>query len=115
MRESVLYSRDLLYPTENLSEPGSIHVEVLKPSVKAKIPVIVECKTSHSPIKYLNSIVRIMQSDIFDRIFVDIVSAVSLYIKVDEEILSEFEGSRYVLVIFNDGKADYIGVDVVEN
>lgn len=114
MDYKALFERDLLYPTENLYEPGSVHVEVLSPNKKARIPVIIEGKTSHSPLKYIDSILRIMQSDIFDRIFVDIKKNTDLYIKASRDLVEEAGSKRYIAVIFNNEGVEYKGTDKIE-
>jgi hypothetical protein len=110
----ILYERDLLYPTENLSEPGCVHVEVMNPDIKARIPIVIESKTVHSPVNYIDSIIRIMQSDIFDRVFVDIKSRASIYIRSSKESGDEYAGKRYTRVTFNNDSVEFTGVDEIE-
>lgn len=112
MTGSALYSRDLLYITDNIYEPGSVHIEILSPSAKGKMHVLIESKTSHSPIKYMDSIIGIMQTDIFDRIHIDVKSNLSLYISVkdDEELKKQSGGNPYIKVIFNGDDISYKGV-----
>ncbi|MCX7921292.1 MAG: hypothetical protein N3B21_04610 [Clostridia bacterium] len=114
MSKSIVFVRDLLYPTDNISEPGCIHVEVLNPTKKGKIPVVIENKTPHSPIRHFESIVGIMKSDIFDKINVDIKVNVDLYISVTPEIGSELADSKYVRVDFAGDKVEYSSVDDIE-
>lgn len=113
MKESLL-SRDLLYPTENLYEPGSVHIEVLSPDKKDRIPIIIEEKSAHSPIKYIDSIIRIMQADVFDRILVDLKKNASIYIKTNNELKKEYGGSKYLLVTANGGKIEFRGMNDIE-
>lgn len=111
---SIMYERDLLYPTENVYEPGSVHVKVLNPTSRGKIPVIVESRTQHSVIKHLDAVVRIMQTDIFDRILVDIKKNVSLYIEPGESDSGELKGKRYFYVKFEGDNTEYKAVDALE-
>jgi len=85
MSKEVLFEKDMLYPTDNNLEPGCIHIQVLSPDNNAKIPVVIEDKSGHSPIKYIDSIARLMQTDIFDRILVDINKHVDIYIKSQQQ------------------------------
>lgn len=85
MMTDVLFEKDMLYPTDNSIEPGCIHIRVLSPDNSNKLPVLIEDKSNHSPMKYIDSIIRLMQTDIFDRILVDIKKNVDLYIKADTE------------------------------
>ena len=70
--ENAMFERDLLYPTENPLEPGSIHIVVYKPDSNGRLPIVIEPKTEPLPIQYVNVILSIMQADIFDRIHMDV-------------------------------------------
>jgi hypothetical protein len=85
MNAEILFEKDMLYPTDSSIEPGCIHIQVLSPNNDAKIPVIIEDKSNHSPLKYIDSILRLMQTDIFDRILVDIKKSVEIFIKSDQQ------------------------------
>lgn len=114
MNSSALFERDMLYPTGNLNEPGSIHVQVLNPNSDAKIPVIIEGKTSHSPLEYIDVIVRIMQTEIFDRIFIDIKKNVNIYISNENMKIAEAEGKSFLMVIYELNGFSYKGTDNLE-
>lgn len=114
MNTEILYERDMLYPTMNINEPGSVHVQIHNPNKFARIPVIIESKTNHSPVKYIDSIMRIMQSDIFDRIFIDMKKTVDIYIKDCSEASAGFGGKSFIKVTFDGEKQGYEGVDTVE-
>ena len=114
MKNEALFERDMLYPTGNINEPGSIHIQVLSPNQNARIPVVIESKTTHSPLEYLDSIIRIMQTDIFDRIFVDIRKNVILYFKVGKELKDKSNSKPYLKVIHNGTAFESSGADKVE-
>lgn len=116
MGNNVLYTRDLLYPTDTIYEPGSVHVEILNPTKQGKMPVVIESRTSHSPIDYIDSIISIMQSDIFDRIHINIKNNVSLYIKVgdNDELAQKYGSRKFIGLTFNDGSINYKGLDEIE-
>lgn len=114
MDKIVVYERDLLYPTDNMFEPGSIHVEMLQPNKKGSMPVLIESRTAHSPKKYIDSIIRIMQSDIFDRIHIDVKHNLNLYIKTNDVIRQEEDCKEYILVVFHGDKIEFKGVDNIE-
>lgn len=84
MNSEVLFEKDMLYPTDSSIEPGSIHIRVLSPDNRSRIPVLIQAKSSHPPMKYIDSIIRLMQTDIFDRIFVDIKKNVEIYVLPDQ-------------------------------
>ncbi len=110
MNTELLFEKDMLYPTDNSIEPGCIHIQVLSPDNDAKIPVIIENKSSHSPLKYIDSIIRLMQTDIFDRILVDIKKNVDIYIKSEKQALEPGK-SAYIRVCL---AGDKIGSKAVE-
>ncbi|MDP4092703.1 MAG: hypothetical protein Q8920_05010 [Bacillota bacterium] len=116
MSANILYSRDLLYITENLFEPGSVHMEVLGPTGKGKMPVIIETKTSHSPVKYMDTIIRSMQTDIFDRININVKKNINLYIdaKDNSELLAQYDNSRYIKAEFDGDHIKYSGVNNID-
>jgi len=114
MPKNILFKKDLLYPTENLFEPGSIHIEIMHPDKKGRMPVIIESKSGHSPIKYIDNIIRIMQGDIFDRILINIKGNVDLYIKASDEMKKEYGGKKYILVVFDGDMPSYKGTDGLE-
>ena len=111
MSSNILFERDILYPTDNSNNPGSIHIQIFDPDTNNKIPVIIEAKTDHSPLKYIDSIVRIMQSDIFDRIFIDIRKNVDIYIEAASEKASEYGSHSHIKISFTGDGIEYMGVD----
>ena len=91
-----MFERDLLYPTDNALEPGSVHVSVLNPDIEGRLPVLISSKTEHNPIDYIDALIDIIQVDIFDRIRIDIrESGVFFFEKGD---------NSYTKLIFKDGK-----------
>ncbi len=112
MSTSILFERDILYPTDYSNNPGSVHIKVYSPDQNIKIPVVIEAKNSHSPLEHIDSIVRIMQSDIFDRIFIDIRKNVDIYIESTAETAAEYGNHSHIkLRFFGDG-VEYEGVDL---
>jgi hypothetical protein len=114
MEMTVVYERDLLYPTDNVNDPGCIHIEVLSPNKNGKMPVLIESKTTHSPVKYINAIIRIMQMDIFDRIHIEVKDSAKLFIKANDELKKDFQNKKYIKVIVNNDKFEYFGIDELE-
>ncbi len=114
MDNKVMYERDILFPTENKYEPGIIHVKILSPTKKGSMPVIIECKTDHSPILNINSIIQIMQGEIFDRINISVKDNISLYIKIPDCLKGEYPDEKYVFVVFNGTDMGYKGIDEIE-
>lgn len=84
-----MFERDLLYPTDVPYEPGSVHIRVFAPESDGRMPVHVEAKTEHNPLHHLDEIVNIMQSDIFDRIRMDIRKSGTIYLhpRVGEDVV----------------------------
>jgi hypothetical protein len=112
MKSDLLFERDMLYPTDNVIEPGCIHAQVFGPDTDAKLPVVLEAKTAHSPLKYMDNIIRIMQSEIFDRIFIDVRKSVDIYIKATNLQISDFDNHSHVKVDLNGDKPKFIGIDL---
>jgi len=111
MSKDVMYERDLLYPTENLYEPGSVHIKLLNPGKDSKLPLIIECKTSHSPIKYMKAILKVVQCDVFDRINLDIRNNTRILLKACEELKNDYKGFEYIEVGFSGEKAEFRGTN----
>lgn len=111
MNSDILFERDMLYPTDSSFEPGCIHIQVYGPDKDTKIPVVIDAKTAHSPLKHIDSIIRLMQNDIFDRIFIDIKKNVDIYIKANDELSAESGGHKYIKVCFTGDKIETVGCD----
>lgn len=111
MDKGILIERDILYPTDSVVEPGCVHVQVFEPDKNNKIPVVIEEKTAHSPLKYIATIAKIIQNDIFDRIFIDIKKNSDIYIKANEELAKEFGNYNYIKVTFADDGVSAEGFD----
>ncbi|HOQ08395.1 MAG TPA: hypothetical protein PK127_10565 [Clostridiales bacterium] len=103
MSAEILFEKDMLYPTENSIEPGSIHIRILSPDNRSRLPVLIEPKSNHPPIKYIDSIIRLMQTDIFDRIFVDIKKNVEIYI-AKHNADGDRGDTTYIRVYYRDGE-----------
>lgn len=111
MSSNILFERDMLYPTDNSNNPGSIHIQIFDPDLNNKIPVVIESKTNHSLLKNIDSIIRIMQSDIFDRIFIDIRKNVDIYLKAAFNKAPEYGGHSHIKINFTEDGIEYKGVD----
>jgi hypothetical protein len=75
--KKAMFERDILYPTQNPLEPGS--VTVYSPENTGGLPIVIKAKTGHNPVDYVNEIITILQTDIFDRIRIDIRSSGIIY------------------------------------
>jgi len=91
-----MFERDLLYPTGNLPEPGSVHIAVLNPDVLSKLPILITPKTIHNPLEYTNVLIDIIQADIFDRIRINIKEQGIFFFKVGE--------NECVKLVYENGK-----------
>lgn len=111
MSSDILIERDILYPTDSSIEPGSIHIQVFSPDKNAKIPLEIESKTRHFPLKYIDTIMRIIQSDIFDRIFIDMRKNVDIYIKTNAETATEYGNHSHIKLSFFGDRVESEGVD----
>ena len=111
MSADILLERDMLYPTSNGIEFGSIHIQVFSPDQYARVPLVIESKSGDSPLKNIDAIVRIMQSDIFDRVYIDIKKKIDIYVKVSAEQSAEFGNHSHVKVCFTGNGIEYEGTD----
>lgn len=81
MHKRAMFERDILYPTQKIFEPGSVHVTVYQPDNTGIIPIVIEAKTEHNPTEYIQEILSILQTDIFDRIRINIKTNGLFYFK----------------------------------
>ena len=114
MSYSVVYEKDLLYPTDSLYEPGSVRVKILDPNKKAKIPVIVESRTGHSPLDYIESVLNVIQTDVLNRVHLDVKKNVLLYFKVNETMEEKYPNKKYIIVSCDNDKIECLGVDEID-
>lgn len=91
-----MFERDLLYPTKSLIEPGSVHVSVLNPDILGRLPIMIVPKTVHDPLDYIDILIDIIQTDIFDRTRINIRDQGIFFFKVEE--------NEYIKLIFENGK-----------
>lgn len=91
-----MFERDLLYPAVVISEPGSVHITVLKPDIQGKIPILITPKTNHNPYDYADVIIGIIQADIFERARIDIKNQGIFFFKNDTD--------EYIKLVYEAGK-----------
>ncbi len=103
MSAEALFEKDMLYPTDNSIEPGCIHIRIMGPDSRSRLPVLILAKSGHSPVKYIDSIIRLMQTDIFDRIFVDIKKNVDIYIPKDQQA-GDSENAACIRIYYKNGE-----------
>ena len=101
--DTPIFERDLLYPTDTALKPGSLHIKVYRPDEDGKLNVVIQPKTEHSPLDYLEVITDIIQTDIFERINLNVVSDVIFFIK---------DGNEYVRVNPENGLVQEKGVNI---
>ena len=111
MSTDILLERDMLYPTSSGIEFGCIHIQICSPDQNARVPLVIESKSGHSPMKNIDTIVRIMQSDIFDRVFIDIKKSIDIYIKLSAEQSAEYGNHSHLKVRFAENGFEYEGID----
>lgn len=108
-----LCTRDLLYDSGEPTEPGSIHVSILSPNSRPRLPIIIEEKTKHNPLKHMQSIIDVICSEMLNRVRIDIKKDVALYLKSNEEIRKEFD-TPYIKVYYKDDKLCFEGINTIE-
>lgn len=106
MKKQAMFERDILYPTQEPFEPGSAHIAVYAPKNSGSIPILIEAKTRHNTLDYIPDIIGILQTDIFDRIRIDIKKYGLLFFKAPENL-------TYNLVQYTD-KDEYSVTEAVK-
>ncbi len=96
---SFLFERDLLYPTDNILDPGILHVKILNPN-NSKMPVVVEPKSNHSAANNISSVLDIIQKDIFDRINIKVVDNTQVYVLLNELDKKDYGDTQCLKVVF---------------
>ncbi|HEY8500049.1 MAG TPA: hypothetical protein VIL89_05475 [Clostridia bacterium] len=91
-----MFERYLLYPTDNLLEPGSVHIAVLKPDILGKLPILIVPKTVHNPLDHIDILIDIIQADIFDRTQINIRDQGIFFFQVNE--------NEYIKLTYENGK-----------
>lgn len=109
----IVYQRDLLYPIENETELGTMHLDVLGVGKNGKIQVVVENKSKHNPLKYIDSIISTMQRDVFDRLDVKVTEGIDLYFLADEEMKEQYGDKTYIKVLLKDANPAFEAVDEI--
>ena len=91
-----IFDRDMLYPTGNNLDPGSVDVAVMSPNSQGNLPVFLSAKSNHKPMEYMDILLDIIQSEIFDRTGIDIKSQCTFFI-LDEN-------DEYIKLVWKNGK-----------
>lgn len=109
---SLLFERDLLYPTQNIIDPGILHVKLLSPA-NSRIPVIIESKSMHSAVDNIRTILDVLQKEIFDRVNIKISENTSVYLKLNELDKHNCGGFECMQIVFKeDNDLTYIPADL---
>jgi hypothetical protein len=96
---SFLFERDLLYPTQNIIDPGILHVKLLNPK-ESKIPVVIEPKSKHSAAGNVATILDVMQKEIFDRINIKVYENTIIYVSLNELDKPAYGDKPFLKVVF---------------
>ncbi len=97
---SLLFERDLLYPTDNIIDPGILHVRILSPD-NSKMPVVVEPKSNHSAIENVSIVLDVLQRDIFDRINIRIYDNTTVYILLNDLDKEKYGDVKYLKIVYS--------------
>ena len=110
----VVYDVDLLFRTQDLDQPGSMHVKVLAPMVKAKLTIIIEVDPLTPVKENITSIITGMQKDIFNRINTDAIKDADIFFDVRSHS-EEFPGCEYVKLTLDGESYKYEKADKIEH
>ncbi|MDR1439724.1 MAG: hypothetical protein LBJ10_06850 [Clostridiales bacterium] len=98
----VAYSKELLFNTSYPDEPGSMRVDVLSPQKSPILTVVVTAEEGVSVRNNIESIVKVLQHELFSRMSMDILAdgGAALYFSVAGQ-QSEFPGCDIVSARFD--------------
>lgn len=113
MSNNIVYERDLLYSVGSENDLGVVHLEVMGMGKSGKVQVIIENKSKHSAVEHIDTIIDIMQKDVFDRLDVNVTKNVDINIKISEEDKKNYDNKKYLKITFNNGEKHFEGVDEI--
>ena len=108
----VVFEKTLMYSAIDRNVPGSFLVRVLEPRVDGRIPVVIDHLTTHSPLENIQSIVHVLQGEIFQRINIDVRRSVDIYIRANTEMQRQLK-AEYVQVVFASGRITFRGTNEI--
>ena len=91
--EDILYRREILFSTNDQAEIGVVKVKLLGIKKNNKVIVVIEPKSEHNPLEYVESLLRTLEIEMFSRLNIKITE------NVDAIFISDNKGVR---VIFED-------------
>jgi hypothetical protein len=109
------YSVDLLFGTDRANEPGSMRVEVVPPQDGCTLLVVVTITSGASVKDNAESIARVLQKEIFNRLSLDVLKPTDavLYFSSAGQAGPEFAGCRYAKAVYGGGGFSYEKADMV--
>lgn len=93
---TAIFEWDLVYPTNNLFNPGSVRISVMNPDMEGRLSLLISPGTEHNPLDYVDKIIETIQSGIFNRIHIDIRNHGIFFFKADN--------SKYIKLVYEDGE-----------
>ena len=108
----IIFEKTLMYSTIDRNVPGSFQVRVLEPRVDGRIPVVIDNLTKHSPLENIQSIVHVLQGEIFQRISIDVRRSVDIYIRANAELQRQLK-AEYMQVVFARGRITFHGTNEI--
>lgn len=114
MTNKTVYERDLLYPIDNDYELGAMHLQVLGMGKNGKIQVVIEKRSQHLPVKYMDSIINTLQNDVFNRLDVKVSEGVDINFLADEELNKLYGDKKYIKVVMNGENISFEAIDEIE-
>ena len=112
MRE-VAYTVDLLFETGERNAPGSLHVKVMSPTTENRLSVVIEAGNDISIQENIQSMMAVLQKDIFNRIKADVNKDLNVYFILSDGQMNEFDGNRYIKMQYDDNGYQFDKVDEI--
>ena len=113
MENSILCTFDFLYDSGEAANPGSIHINVLHPNKRAKLPIVIEERSKHNPLSNLHNIIDIISSELFSRVNIDVKKDVVIYLKNSEKTMGDYR-TPYIKVYYETDELLLKGVEIIE-
>lgn len=77
-KEDIIYERDLLFATDDSNEIGVVKVKLYGAKKSSKITAVIEEKSEHDPLQYVESVLHSLDVEMFKRININIIDNIDV-------------------------------------
>ncbi len=86
-KEDILFERDLLFATDDSNEIGVVKVKLYGAEKLSKITAVIEAKSEHNPLQYVESVLHSLDVEIFKRININIIDNIDVIFNNSGKVL----------------------------